>query len=134
MRTFIREWFLSVLSLFALDYLAPFLSLSSLTTVIIAGSVWFLLQTIGRPIIKILWLPINIITLGLFSWMISVILVLLLLLFVPGIQIAPFETSRFEIWRFVIPAIELRLFWTYCILSFLLSWTQDFLRWLLIEK
>ena len=132
MRSIIRTWFLYILSLYVLDLLFSFISVSSPTVLFSAATALFLLNTIGRPILKILWLPINIITLGLFSWVLSIIVIVLVVSFVPGFQIEPAHFSSFQIGNFLIPEIHLKMFWTYFFFSFLLAWTVNLLGWLLV--
>jgi putative membrane protein len=133
MRWIIREWVLYILSLFILDSLFSWIRISGPQTLVATATTLLILNTVGKPILKILWLPINIITLGLFSWVLSIIVVVLVVLFVPGFHIDMFTSSAFDIGRFHFPAIHLKFFWTYFLFSFLLAWAVGFLRWLLIE-
>lgn len=134
MRWLIREWFLYLASLFVLDYFFTWILISNRESLLAAATLLFLLNTIGKPILKILWLPINIITLGLFSWVLNIIVILIVILLIPGFHMSAFELPAFTIWRFAVPEIHLKLFWTYFVFSFILSWMVGFLRWLLVEE
>lgn len=134
MRWIIREWMLYVLSLFLLDYFFSWISISGTSALIATASALLFLNTVGKPILKIMWLPINLITLGLFSWVLSIIVVVLVVLFIPGFHISMFASPAFDIGRLHFPEIHLKLFWTYFLFSFLLSFSVGFLRWLLIEE
>lgn len=133
MRGIIREWFLYLLSLYVLDYVFSFIFIANRSVLIAAGTSLFLLNTIGRPILKILWLPINIVTLGLFSWVINIVVILIVIYLVPGFRITALDTQAIQIGRLFVPAINLRLQWTYIAFTFILAWTISLLRWLLIE-
>jgi putative membrane protein len=134
MRSLIRHWFLYILTLFLLDQVFSFITIANTTTLLAAGTALYVLNTIGRPILKILWLPINLITLGLFSWVINILVVFLVVLFIPGFSLALFDTPTLEFGRFIIPALHLKLFWTYFAFSFMLSWGVSILGWLLVGE
>lgn len=134
MRWIFREWFLYLASLFILDYFFAWISISSTSSLLATATALYLLNTIGKPILKIIWLPINIITLGLFSWVLSIVVVFLVLLFVPGFHINAIDIPSFTVWRLEVPEIHLRIFWTYLSFSFLLAWMIGFSRWLLIDE
>lgn len=58
------------------------------------------------PILKILFIPINIITFGLLSWLVHVVLLYVLTLFVSSVQIIPMTTDSFSYAGFVVPPIH----------------------------
>lgn len=134
MRSLIRHWFLYILTLFLLDQAFSFITIANPTTLLAAGTALYILNTIGRPILKILWLPINLITLGLFAWVINILVVFLVVLFVPGFSLNLFDTPTIELGRFIIPALHLKLFWTYFTFSCMLSWGVGILGWLLVNE
>jgi putative membrane protein len=65
----------------------------SLTSVFIAGVILWLVNLIIRPILIILTLPVNIITLGIFSLIINTWMVMLAGSLTKGIHISGFVTS-----------------------------------------
>jgi putative membrane protein len=79
----------TIVTIFILAWLLPTVSYLNWTTLILAGVVLTLLQKIVRPILKLLFLPINIVTLGLFSVVLNVFLLWLATYLVPGFQIQP---------------------------------------------
>lgn len=83
-----------------------------------------------KPLLKILFLPINFLTLGLFSWVVNVAVLYLLTLFVPQIEVAPFQFPGFSHQGFTIPAFYLNSFESYLATSFVLSIISNFLTWL----
>ncbi len=134
MRTIIRGLFLTVLTLFILDHIFSWVRIDGTHILITCGVAFYLLDRIGRPILKILWLPINIVTLGLFSWVLNIAVVLIVILFIPGFHLDPASFSQLQIGKILIPAINLKMFWTYFLFSFLLTWGESFLWWLLVEE
>jgi putative membrane protein len=83
----IKPIVITFLSILALAYFVPSISYENWATLIIASIVLTLLQKLVRPILTVLFLPFNIITLGLFAWLINVLILWLALVFVPGFHI-----------------------------------------------
>jgi len=82
-RPFIR----TAITLFALSFLLPTVNFSDWVTLVLASVILTLLYSVVRPILKILTLPINIVTLGLFSSVINAVLLWLTTYLVPGFEI-----------------------------------------------
>jgi len=83
----------ATLSLFLISALLPNVTYSSWQILAIAGIVLTFSQIILKPILKLLLLPITIITLGLFSGAVNVILLWLVTAVVPGFHIDPMTIS-----------------------------------------
>lgn len=64
-------WLLSALALLAVAYLVPGIHVSSFTAALIAAAVIGLANILIKPILLILTLPVTIITLGLFIFVIN---------------------------------------------------------------
>ena len=84
LRPFVR----TAVVLVVLTFLLPTVNIADWITLIIASFVLTLLYSLVRPVLKLLTLPINIITLGLFSSVISAVLLWLTTYLVPGFEIA----------------------------------------------
>ncbi len=84
---FIKAVLSSILTIAVLAWLFPNISYGSSVTLIATGIVLTLLDKIVRPLLKILFLPINIVTLGFFSLVINVFILYLVTYFVPGFVI-----------------------------------------------
>ncbi len=70
----ILKWLLSALALLAVTYLYPGVQVSSFTSALIAAAVIGLLNMIVRPVLVVLTLPVTIVTLGLFLFVINALL------------------------------------------------------------
>lgn len=84
---FIKAVLVSICTIALLAWLFPNISYGSSITLIVTGIVLTLLDKTIRPILKILFLPINVVTLGLFSLVINVFILYLVTYFVPGFVI-----------------------------------------------
>lgn len=65
------RWFITVLAIFALPYFVSGIGVSSILTAVIVSACLVFLNMVVKPIISILTLPLNILTLGLFSLVVN---------------------------------------------------------------
>lgn len=75
--------------------------------IFITACVLSLLMLTIQPLLKILFIPINIMTFGLLSWAVNVIVIYLLTFFVPGMTISSWYFSGFSAYGFVIPGFTI---------------------------
>lgn len=87
---FLIRWLVSTLAIIIAAYLIPAVSVDTLFAAFVAALVLGLINTILKPILVILTLPINIMSLGLFTLVINAGLVLLTDMIVPGFEITGF--------------------------------------------
>lgn len=131
MKRIIRYWFIYLLSL---------LFVSSIITSINFAGGW---QTIGlvsllitifelilKPIIKILLLPINILTLGLARSLINVVGLYLITSLVNGFRITAYTFPGINWNGFSAPPAKLSLLLTYIIISLFLNITFSIILWI----
>jgi len=111
MKKLFRSILITVLSVFLLAYFIPQVSAVNTLTLVMAGVIMALLNLTVRPLLKILFLPINLLTLGLFNWLINIALLYLVLWLVPG----------FVIQEMTILGWQLSQFWSLVFFSFALS-------------
>ncbi len=121
MKSIVRSILVTVLSILILSWLLPGLTVTNTVTLILAGIVLSLLNATLRPFLKILFLPINLVTLGLFGWLINVLVLYVAMWLVPGFRIEPFMLFG---WQF-------NQFWSVVVVSFGLSVLSTFLSGLL---
>lgn len=67
----ILVWFINAVALLAVPYVMPSISVSSFGTALIAALILGLVNAIIRPILVILTLPVTLLTLGLFIFVIN---------------------------------------------------------------
>lgn len=131
MKTILRAIFLNLVTLYLVTLFYSGLAIANeVKTFLAAAIVWTLLNKVVKPIIKLLLLPINLITLGLFSWVVNVITLFLLSYFIRGVQILPYTFPGVSWNGFVIPQMDFNLFVSYVITSLILSLVHMGLIWL----
>jgi len=103
----------------------------SIITYIIGGAVLSIMFVIIKPIINLVTLPLNVVTLGMFSFLINAIILYLLTVLVSSISIRAFVFEGFSLAGFVIPSISLNTFFTFVVASLVLSIFVGALTWLI---
>ena len=83
-------WLINAAALFALPYLMSSIKVDSPVTALIAALVLGLINTLIRPLLILLTLPINILTLGLFTFVINGLLFWFVASFVGGFVVTGF--------------------------------------------
>ena len=99
-------------------------------TLILGGIVLTLLFLILKPIISIITLPLNIITLGAFSFLTNVIIFYILTVFIANISVSAFTFNGFTFAGFVIPKLYLNNFFAFVAASMMLSVIIGGLKWI----
>lgn len=112
----LRPFIKTLLGIFILAWFLPNISYTDWVALGLFSVVLTLINLILKPILKLLTLPINIVTLGLFSVVVNVALLWLALYLVPSFTIAPM----------VLFGVPLGEFFTLVVISFALSLTQSF--------
>ena len=87
----------AIASLATISFLLPNVSYANLGVLVITALVLIVIQVIIKPILSILLLPLTIITLGLFSGLITVILFWVAVNVVPGFHIDPLIVNGFHL-------------------------------------
>ncbi len=90
---FLAFWFVNALALWVADYLFASVTFDQLSTVIVSGLIFGIAQTVLKPVLVILTLPITAITLGLFLLVINAAILMLVAWLVPGFNIAGFQPA-----------------------------------------
>lgn len=89
-----------------------------------------LINFLIKPIINLLLLPINLLTLGMFRWVVNTITLYLTTLFVPHFKISSFWFPGLNYHGFALPPINFGLIGTFILVSFIISFITTFLVWL----
>ena len=88
-------WLINAAALLALKYIMPSITVDSFVTALIVAIVLGFINTLIRPIFVILTLPVTILTLGLFIFVINGLLFWAVGSFVPGFHVDGFWSGVF---------------------------------------
>lgn len=84
------RWLINAVALFFLPYLVSGIRVEGFTAALVAGLVLGIVNAIIRPVFLFLTLPINILTLGLFTLVINALMLSLVAAVVKGVYIQNF--------------------------------------------
>lgn len=84
------NWVVAALVIVVAAYLLPGVHIAGFTTALVAALVLGIINAVLKPILVLLTLPINILTLGLFTLVINAALIILATYIVPGFMVDNF--------------------------------------------
>ena len=88
--TFLLKWLISTLAVIITAYLLPGVHVRNFFAALVAALVLGIINAIIRPIFVVLTLPLTVVTLGLFLFVINALLILLTSAVVPGFEVRGF--------------------------------------------
>lgn len=94
------------------------------------AAVFMLINFILVPLLKILFLPLNLLTVGLFAWLVNVLALYALTTIVSDFVLMPYYFPGAAIAGISIPAVQLTTFWVAVVASFMIGIITHFLQWL----
>lgn len=83
----------NAIAFYVLSQVVPGVGIADVPTLLVVSVVWGVLAMLVRPVLVLLTLPINVLTLGLFTFVINALLLLLMSSIVPGFAVAGFMTA-----------------------------------------
>ncbi len=92
--------------------------------------VFMMVNLLLVPLIKILLLPLNLLTFGFFAWLANVLALYAMVVIIPTFKILPHTIVGFQRGGFVVPTMELSTFQVAILASFLISLSVHFMHWL----
>ena len=134
MKGLLRRFLYYSIALFlSTQILAGFKLHGGLQVYIVTGIILSLMMLLLKPIIQFLSIPLNMITFGLFSFLINAIILFLLTVFVAQVTVEPFMLPGISFLGFAIPSIGLNKWFAYLVASFVISGVYSLLIWMQSE-
>lgn len=87
------RWFITTLAIFALPYFVAGITVGGILTAVIVAACLVFLNMVVKPIVTLLTLPLNIITLGLFSLVINAAFFWFVAQIISGFTVATFMAA-----------------------------------------
>lgn len=84
------KWIIATLAVLAAAYLVPGIIVPNLPTAIVVAAVLGIINATVRPVLFFLTLPITIITLGLFAFVLNALMLSFAVALVPGVRVEGF--------------------------------------------
>jgi len=122
MKGLFRSIIYHVFALWLTSTLIPALSISgNLWGMLSAGGALTLMMMLLKPLLAIIFLPVNILTLGLLGWLVNVIVLYLWTIFIPNVRLTPWVFPGISTAGFVVPAVNLSYTWTLIAVSLVIT-------------
>ena len=87
------NWIVSAMVVFSIAYIMPGVRVADFTSALVVALVLGIINAFLKPVLLILTLPINLLTLGLFTFVLNALLILLVSSIVPGFVVDGFLTA-----------------------------------------
>lgn len=131
MKTVLRHFLINLVSLYATTRFVPGLTYTGgPKSLLIGAAAFMLINFLLVPLLKILFLPLNLLTLGLFAWLINVLALYALTTIVSDFVLIPYSFPGANLAGITIPPLELTAFWVAVVASFSIGVITHFLQWL----
>ena len=131
MKSVLRSIILNSFGLWVTSQVITGLRINGGIDIVIFGGIAFtLMNMLVKPIISILTLPLTLLTMGLFSWVLNVALVYLLTVLVQQIEITAYTFPGINAAGITIPSIAFSTLTTTILIAFMLSFIANFFTWL----
>lgn len=131
MKSLLRSLLIHLAAIWLTAYLLPgFVVEGGVKTFILGALGLMFVNFMIIPLLKIMFLPLNLLTLGVFTWVINVVGLYIMTKILPQIELRPF---RFEGGNFLgvnLPSQDFNLLYVAVTASFLIGFTSHFLKWL----
>jgi putative membrane protein len=89
------HWLISAIAIGIAAYLIPGVHVATILAALVLAIVLGIINAFFKPIISLITLPLNILTLGLFSLIVNALLIMLAGMFVPGFTVDGFWPAFF---------------------------------------
>lgn len=84
------NWVIAAMVIFSVAYVLPGVHVANFTSALVAALVMGIINVVLKPVLIVLTLPINILTLGLFALALNAFLILMAAKIVPGFKVDSF--------------------------------------------
>lgn len=131
MKTLLRYFLINLASLWLTTRIIQGLTYTGgIKSLIVGGLAFMGINFLLVPLLKILFLPLNLLTLGIFAWLTNVIALFALTTIVSDFALLPYTFPGFYYNGFTFPSYDLSPFLVAVIASFLIGIVTHFLQWL----
>lgn len=127
----LRDYILNLGILWGVTQIFPGLSYDGEFRTLAIGALGLMLMNLVIiPLLKVVFLPLNILTLGIFTWVINVIALYLLTTLTPQFKLVPYDFPGAVFLGINIPPQNLTVLWVAIIASFMIGFASRFFHWL----
>lgn len=132
MKALIRNFLINLTALWSTTKIIPGLTYSGGITVLFMGAaVFMIINWLIVPLLKLMFLPLNLLTLGIFGWAVNVVALYFLTALVPQFRITPFSFPGISFSGIIVPSMDLNVLATAILASFMIGLLSHFMQWLI---
>lgn len=129
MKKLFRSVVYYIFALWLTSTLIPSLSISgNLWGMLSAGTTLTLMMLLLKPLLSLIFLPVNILTLGLLGWLVNVIVLYLWTIFVPNVHLVSWLFPGISVAGFIVPPVNLSYTWTLVAMSLVIVFIKTALE------
>lgn len=130
-KTVLRNYLINLAILWGVTEIFPGLTYTGGFQTLAIGALGLMgMNLIIIPLLRVVFLPLNILTLGIFTWVLNVIALYLLTTIIPNFKLVPYNYPGGEFLGVNIPSQNLTVLWVAIIASFMIGFASRFLHWL----
>ncbi len=131
MKSVLRYFLINLVALYLTTRVIQGLTYTGGVKSLLVGAVAFaVINFLLVPLLKVLFLPLNLLTLGLFAWLTNVLAIYALTTVVTDFKLLPFTFPGFNLGFLIIPSMDLTVFWVAVVSSLMIGFITHFLHWL----
>ena len=131
MKSLLRYFLINLISLWATTEIVKGLIYSGgFQSLLLGAGVFTIINILLVPLLKILLLPLNLLTLGFFAWVTNVLALYALTTIYPTFALTPYYFLGYEVGGFIIPPTELSTLMVAVVASLLIGLFTHLLHWL----
>ncbi|MDP3941806.1 MAG: phage holin family protein [bacterium] len=131
MKSLIRKTVFYAISLFLAELVIDGVVIKGgIPTILFGGFILTLLFMFVKPILSIITFPLNLITLGIFAWLVNVFILYLLVVLIPSVSIHAYTFQGFRFAGFVMPKMDITIFFVYLVTALLIYAVTSLLSWI----
>lgn len=127
----LRDYILNLAILWGVTEIFPGLTYDGSVRTLALGALGLMgMNLIVIPLLKVVFLPLNILTLGVFTWVINVIALYILTTVIPQFKLVPYDFPGAVFLGINIPPQNLTVLWVAILASFMIGFAGRFFHWL----
>lgn len=131
MKSLLRHFLINLSALWVVTKILPAVYFEGgLNTLFTGAAVFMLINIILVPVLKLLFLPLNLLTIGLFAWVINVLALYALTTVFTGFKITAYQFPGFFSNGLSFPPMLISAFWVAVLASLIIGFITHFLQWL----
>lgn len=131
MKKILRRFLISLGALWITSQVFPALAIKGgIEGFVISALAFMAVDLILVPLLKVLFLPLNLLTLGVFAWLSNVVALYFLVSALPFLKISPYYFVGADLGVLILPATSLSSFYSVLVASFLIGSIIHLMNWL----